>query len=309
MNADSLKRIAAKQKIPFGTVEKDYVITIILALISEMQASNLMAFKGGTAIKKIYFPDARFSEDLDFTCHVSKEVTKIIEQLAALIKGKTVLGIGFKDAETLNVDSYSVKGRVQYYDANGHLNSVRIDLSVREEPAKKTSLIKVPDEYKVGNELTCSYARLFLPVIFPLPRTFSCELNHKSFSNKNSCLNCRHFLYDDAIKRSQEEIDFYIRTMSREEILAEKVRALLARKMPRDLHDIWFLLNKNVSLDLKLVDRKLRYYELKFDLNEFIKAIDEMKSNWERDLKPLLFTVEEFDKVKGFVVQKFEVAK
>ena len=86
MNADSLKKIAAKQKIPFGTVEKDYVITIILALISEMQASNLMAFKGGTAIKKIYFPDARFSEDLDFTCHVSKEATKTIEQLATVIK-------------------------------------------------------------------------------------------------------------------------------------------------------------------------------------------------------------------------------
>ncbi|MDH7463532.1 nucleotidyl transferase AbiEii/AbiGii toxin family protein [Chitinophagaceae bacterium 26-R-25] len=49
-------------------IEKDYVLSWILKGISQHeQLSKEIVFKGGTVLKKIYFEDYRFSEDLDFT--------------------------------------------------------------------------------------------------------------------------------------------------------------------------------------------------------------------------------------------------
>jgi len=49
-------------------IEKDYVLSWILKGISQHdQLSKSIVFKGGTVLKKVYFEDYRFSEDLDFT--------------------------------------------------------------------------------------------------------------------------------------------------------------------------------------------------------------------------------------------------
>ncbi len=49
-------------------IEKDYVLSWILKGVAEHERLNqILVFKGGTVLKKIYFEDYRFSEDLDFT--------------------------------------------------------------------------------------------------------------------------------------------------------------------------------------------------------------------------------------------------
>lgn len=49
-------------------IEKDYVLSWILKGVAQHeQLSKTIVFKGGTVLKKIYFEDYRFSEDLDFT--------------------------------------------------------------------------------------------------------------------------------------------------------------------------------------------------------------------------------------------------
>jgi predicted nucleotidyltransferase component of viral defense system len=49
-------------------IEKDYILSWILFSISKHeQLSKAIVFKGGTVLKKVYFEDYRFSEDLDFT--------------------------------------------------------------------------------------------------------------------------------------------------------------------------------------------------------------------------------------------------
>lgn len=49
-------------------IEKDYVLSWILQGIAQHeQLSKVIVFKGGTVLKKVYFEDYRFSEDLDFT--------------------------------------------------------------------------------------------------------------------------------------------------------------------------------------------------------------------------------------------------
>ncbi len=49
-------------------MEKDYILSWILQGIAQHQdLSKIIVFKGGTVLKKVYFEDYRFSEDLDFT--------------------------------------------------------------------------------------------------------------------------------------------------------------------------------------------------------------------------------------------------
>jgi predicted nucleotidyltransferase component of viral defense system len=48
--------------------EKDYVLSWILKGIAQHEKlSKVIVFKGGTVLKKFYFEDYRYSEDLDFT--------------------------------------------------------------------------------------------------------------------------------------------------------------------------------------------------------------------------------------------------
>ena len=49
-------------------IEKDYILSwILFGLSRHEQLSKAIVFKGGTVLKKVYFKDYRFSEDLDFT--------------------------------------------------------------------------------------------------------------------------------------------------------------------------------------------------------------------------------------------------
>ena len=54
--------------IPWEVLERDYLLSWILAGISHVESlRETLVFKGGTALKKCYFGDYRFSEDLDFS--------------------------------------------------------------------------------------------------------------------------------------------------------------------------------------------------------------------------------------------------
>jgi predicted nucleotidyltransferase component of viral defense system len=48
-------------------LERDYCLAWLLAAIAESEIRSVLAFKGGTALKRCYLSDYRFSEDLDFT--------------------------------------------------------------------------------------------------------------------------------------------------------------------------------------------------------------------------------------------------
>jgi len=54
--------------VSWDILERDYLVSWILAGIEQVRSlCDALAFKGGTALKKCYFGDYRFSEDLDFS--------------------------------------------------------------------------------------------------------------------------------------------------------------------------------------------------------------------------------------------------
>jgi predicted nucleotidyltransferase component of viral defense system len=53
---------------PHEVVLRDHALSYMLAAIyADAELGDVMAFKGGTALRKCFFPGYRFSEDLDFT--------------------------------------------------------------------------------------------------------------------------------------------------------------------------------------------------------------------------------------------------
>ena len=63
-----INKIATKSRVSDQQIEKDYVLSWLLFAISKNKILHkALVFKGGTVLKKAYFEDYRFSEDLDFT--------------------------------------------------------------------------------------------------------------------------------------------------------------------------------------------------------------------------------------------------
>lgn len=70
-----IQQKAREEGVRDQQIEKDYVLSWILKGITQHEhLSKNIVFKGGTVLKKIYFEDYRFSEDLDFTL-LNNEIT------------------------------------------------------------------------------------------------------------------------------------------------------------------------------------------------------------------------------------------
>lgn len=60
------------RRIPESVLERDYCLSWFLIGLAQRSLKEVLLFKGGTAIKKCYVPDYRFSEDLNFS--LAKEI-------------------------------------------------------------------------------------------------------------------------------------------------------------------------------------------------------------------------------------------
>ena len=94
---------------------------------------------------------------------------------------------------------------------------------------------------------------------------------------------------------------FSIVVLDEKEILAEKIRALINRKEARDLYDIWVLLNKDVEIDKKLINQKMKEENSKFDNLELPS-----KEEYLVGLKNLLNVLPDYDQVKREVLVFFQ---
>lgn len=69
------------KRIPEFVIERDYCIAWFLMGLSRSSLAKQLAFKGGTALRRCYFPDYRFSEDLDFTLTTNSPIEQILHDL------------------------------------------------------------------------------------------------------------------------------------------------------------------------------------------------------------------------------------
>lgn len=188
-------------------IEKDYVITWLLLALADSPLRGVLAFKGGTALKKIYFPDYRYSEDLDFT--VTKETEPIVlvralsETLQELARSR---GFQFDlPQERIERRADSMTAYVSFVgplQARLGSRDVKVDFTLSEK------------------------------LVFPLEA--------KSI----------HSPYTDAVNKQ-------VVTYALEEVLVEKLCAIIGRTEPRDICDTQFLLHLQ-ELDFHAIPEAFR---------------------------------------------------
>lgn len=81
------QRLAIKNNVSPEIIEKDYFIELLLFYFSKNSSlCENFVFRGGTALKKVYFPEYRFSEDLDFVIDSQKEINVYQEIIIKILQ-------------------------------------------------------------------------------------------------------------------------------------------------------------------------------------------------------------------------------
>src|SRR6202041_1103334 len=103
------------RRIPEAVLERDYCLAWFLAIMADSPLKTILAFKGGTALKRCYFDNYRFSEDLDFTLLQPVDLEEILRHLETLYDEiRNASGIAFA---------------FDRLDRHGHVNSHTFYLS------------------------------------------------------------------------------------------------------------------------------------------------------------------------------------
>lgn len=251
-------RISEQEGVPPDTIDKNWVLGHFLAeLFSNSWAQDNLVFKGGTCLKKCYFENYRFSEDLDFTLtnkniqitdrllqSVCNAITQKIGILFSKVKVDPIL---WKDTQV------GYKTYIKFWGAN-HSRNHRPPVSSRWLTEIKIEIVNY--EHIVND-----------PVCLPILTTFS-----------------------DKAAINSVTIPCYTLT----EVIAEKFRSLLQRSYPapRDYYDLWKLLQNSSLTDWNSIvptfHHKIEFKNIPFNnYNDFFEEnqINKMKQAWNNSLK------------------------
>lgn len=122
------------RRIPEAVLERDYCLAWFLAMMAQSLLKPILAFKGGTALKRCYFENYRFSEDLDFTLLQPVDLEEILRDLETLYdETRNASGIAFA-LDRLDRHGHA-NSHTFYLRYTGPLpgeNSVKVDITIAE---------------------------------------------------------------------------------------------------------------------------------------------------------------------------------
>lgn len=249
-------------------IEKDYILSWILKGIAQHeQLSKVIVFKGGTVLKKIYFEDYRFSEDLDFTLinnarlpngqEISNEqIFEWFRETFEYIKEEANIPLEIIDNnEHEDARLPDGQGGINFYisyigplGGQGNNKRVKIDISRSEqlvfEPVMKDVFIDYTDMEE--HQLLC----------YPL-----------------------------------------------EEVLVEKMRSVMQRMQARDFYDIWYLLEQHrMDVDFYLSEFEAKCKNKELNHTDFPKKLAERlpqyKGRWQSSMSEQIKDLPDFDQVE-----------
>ncbi|MCJ2520011.1 MAG: nucleotidyl transferase AbiEii/AbiGii toxin family protein, partial [Candidatus Thermoplasmatota archaeon] len=135
MDADGLRRLAGQTGFDVATLEKDYALTWLVQGIyaPDSPLANVLIFKGGTAIRMVYSPEWRLSDDLDFTILKDiepKTVRDGFEQVFVRLRERSDIAYEFYQ---YHGRPYVILARIQFLGPLGHKNRIKVDISLDEK--------------------------------------------------------------------------------------------------------------------------------------------------------------------------------
>lgn len=211
----TIRQLAIKWQTTELNVAREYCQHLFLSYFYQQQGSEMMIFKGGTALRLV-FGSPRFSEDLDFSCSV-----KDIHKIEALIQ-----------------------------DTLSQIEILGIKLDLKE--AKKTT----------GG---------YLAIIVFLVAGKTIEIKLEVSLRKNQ-------LNGGTVIVSSQFIPAYtVEILRDQELIHEKIQALLERQKARDYYDLYFILRAG-----------LLSAKVKKTIQENRVGINSVKIDFSKELKEFL---------------------
>ncbi len=270
-----LQEARKRLKIPWEVLERDYLLSWILAGIAEVDVfRDTLVFKGGTSLKKCYFGDYRFSEDLDFSglenvpqgaameravekaCGIAKKLLDEYAPVEIVCERYTE-----KDLHPGGQEAFAIRARFPWH-RDLHTRVI-IETSVDEKVLKPSQMRKVIHEYG-------------------------------------------------------EPLEAHVRVYTLEEIVAEKLRAILqhmekleirgwSRSRARDYYDLWRILGTykdqmnlngfDAFLCVKCAAKNVGFQNEEDFFRE--KMLTLVEKTWEQWLGPLVPNLPSFQTVIG----------
>ena len=148
MDPTGLRRLAGRTGTALGILEKDQALTLVLSVLALEPVARYLAFKGGTALSRVYFPGYRFSEDLDFTA--ARDIAgELLEAEPRIVVAGRRAGVRLSRLERVRTGPGGRTLKVRYEDMNGHPNRVLVQMSLREAVRLPTESRPILDPYGV----------------------------------------------------------------------------------------------------------------------------------------------------------------
>ena len=251
-----IANISEQLGVSKSVIDKDWMLGhFIAAIFNEPELKDTLIFKGGTCLKKCWFEDYRFSEDLDFTSkspefeltqnHL-KFITKHIEDNTGVI------------THIVSLRPLQFQNKLTGYEAI-------IKFWGADHP--KNVMPPLPDRWqtKIKIEIILYEEMIFEVTERPVSHPYSDKL---ALENAIPCYKI-------------------------EEILSEKIRALIQRSYtaPRDYYDIWYLSNSFPDLNWRVIVeafyKKMKFKNIKFTgVDQLInpKSDKALKGAWKNSL-------------------------
>jgi len=268
-----LEEARGRLGIGWETLERDYVLSWVLAgMVRVPVLRDALVFKGGTALKKCYFGQYRFSEDLDFSA-VGDAPTG--DTLEAAIRAACDVAVGLLDEYApvaFECERYTER---KPHPTGQEAFTIRARLPWHRRPHVRVMVEVSMDE----------------PVLRPAPER-------------------------EVIHEYGEELDTRVKVYSLEEVVAEKLRAILqhaeklqergwSRSRARDYYDLWRVLNAyrdRLQLDgfASLLQQKCQVRGVGFQgAEDFFQGsmLNYVERTWEQWLGPLVVELPPFGTV------------
>jgi predicted nucleotidyltransferase component of viral defense system len=196
--------------LPWEVLERDYLLSWVLAGIAQVDSlRETLVFKGGTALKKCFFGDYRFSEDLDFSGLGGVPTGEAMERAVREACGAAAKLLDEYAPVEIACERYTEKDP---HPGGQEAYTIRARFPWQRQPQTRVMIETAVDE----------------KIVMPAPK--------------------RKILHEYG-----EPLEAEIRVYALEEIVAEKLRAILqhveeleergwSRSRARDYYDLWRVL-------------------------------------------------------------------
>ena len=230
-----IEKKAQERNVSRSTIDKDWVLShFIDAIFTVEKCKRKLVFKGGTCLRKCYFENFRFSEDLDFTS-VDAEFEldeSLLGEIIEIVAERTGIPLHLERLTQLKFNDVPTgfAAIVKFWGADHSKNQALPDSK------RWTSSIKIE---------IIQYEKMIFPTVMR-PMIHEYSDSHSLTAVNIPCYDLR-------------------------EVMSEKIRALIQRSYtaPRDYYDIWYLAKNVDDFDWQSIvnafHEKMKFKNLEFE--------------------------------------------